>query len=38
MRKIWGLGIRLFKDDGRRVMLFRYLVMAVIMYGEEIWG
>jgi len=34
MKKVWCLGVRLFKDDfRRRVMLFRYLVMEVIMYG-----
>jgi len=34
MRRVWGLGARLFKDDfRRRVMLFRYLVMEIIMYG-----
>jgi len=34
-----GLGERLFKDDfRRRMMLFRYLVLGVIMYGTEIWG
>jgi len=39
MRKVWGLGERLFKDDfRRRMMLFRYLVMGVIMYRAEIWG
>jgi len=38
IRKIWGLGERIFKDDfRRRMMLFRYLVMGVIMYGVEIW-
>jgi len=38
MRSIWGLGERLFKDDfRRRMMLFRYLVMNVIMFGTEIW-
>jgi len=39
MRKVWNLGERIFKDDFRRkMMLFRYLVMAIIMYGAEIWG
>jgi len=39
MRKVWGLGKRLFKDDfRRRIMLFRYLVMGIIMYGVEIWS
>jgi len=39
MRRVWGLGKRLFKDDfRRRMMLFRYLVMGVIIYGAEIWG
>jgi len=38
MRKVWGLGERIFKNDfRRRMMLFRYLVMGVIMYGVEIW-
>jgi len=33
MRRIWGLGERLFKDDFRRkMMLFRYLVMRVIIW------
>jgi len=37
MRKVWGLGERIFKDDfRRRMMLFRYLVIGVIMYGAEI--
>jgi len=42
MRKVWGFGERLFKDDLRRRMMFRfrfrYLVIRVIMYGVEIWG
>jgi len=39
MRRIWGLGERLFKDDfRRRMMLFRYFVLGVIMYGAEIWN
>jgi len=38
MRKVWGLGERIFKDDFRkRMKLFRYLVMGVIMFGAEIW-
>jgi len=37
MRKVWGLRERIFKDDfKRKLMLFRYLVMGVIMYGAEI--
>jgi len=36
MRRVWGLGERLFKDDfRRRMMLFRYLVLGVIMYGRK---
>jgi len=32
MRRVWGLGERLFKDDfRRRMMLFRYLILGVIM-------
>jgi len=39
MRKVWDLGERLFKNDfRRRMILFRYLVMGIIMYGAEIWG
>jgi len=35
MRKVWDLGERIFKDDFRkRMMLFRYLIMIVIMYGK----
>jgi len=38
MRKVWDLGERIFKDDfRRRMMLFKYLVMGVILYGAEIW-
>jgi len=38
MRRVWGLGERLFKENfRRRMMLFRYLVLGVIMYGAEIW-
>jgi len=37
MRKVWDLGERIFKDDfSRRMMLFRYLVMGVIIYEAEI--
>jgi len=39
MRKVWDLGERLFKDDfRRRMILFRYFILGVIMYGAEIWG
>jgi len=39
MRRVWGLEERLFKNDfRRRMMLFGYLVLGVIMYGTEIWG
>jgi len=39
MRRIWDLGERLFKNDFRmRMMLFRYLVLGIIIYGAEIWG
>jgi len=39
MKKVRGLGERIFKDDfKRRMMLFRYLVMGIIMYEAEIWG
>jgi len=37
MRKVWGLGERLFTDDFRRkMMLFKCLVMGVMTYGAEI--
>jgi len=39
MRKVWDLGERICKDDfRRRMMLFRYLVMGVIMCRAELWG
>lgn len=35
---MWGLGERRFRDDfKRRMMLFKYLVLEVIMYGAEVW-
>jgi len=38
MRQVWGLGKRRFRDDfKRRMVLFRYLVLGVLMYGTEIW-
>jgi len=38
MRRVWSLGERLFKNVfKRRMMLFRYLVLGIIMYGAEIW-
>jgi len=38
MRRVWDLGERLFKDDFRkRMMLFRYLVLEVIICRVEIW-
>jgi len=37
MRKVWGLGERIFKDNFRkRMILFRYLVMGVITYRAKI--
>jgi len=39
MRKVWDLGERRFKHDlRRRMMLLKYLVMEVIIYGAEVWG
>jgi len=38
MRKVWGLGERILKDDFRRkTILFRYLVMGIIM-GQKFGG
>lgn len=39
LKQVWGLGERRFRDDfKRRMMLFKYLVLGVIMYGAEVWG
>lgn len=39
VRKIWGLGGRMCRDDFfRRWILFKYLVQSVMAYGVEIWG
>lgn len=39
VRQVWGLGERRFRDDfKRRMMLFKYLVLGVIMYGAETWS
>lgn len=39
LKQVWGLGERRFRDDfKRRIKLFRYLVLGVIIYGAEVWG
>jgi len=39
VRKIWGLGERMCRNDfKRRWMLFKYLIQNVMKYGVEIWG
>jgi len=39
MRQVWELGERRFKDDfRRRMVLYRYLVLEVMMYKVKIWG
>jgi len=35
MRKVCGLGERKFKDDFRRRMIFKYIVIGIIMYEAE---
>lgn len=38
MRKIWGIGKRLFRDDVRkRILMFDTLVWAVLGYEIKIW-
>lgn len=33
------MGERKFREDfGKRMMMFRYSVLGVIMYGAEVWG
>lgn len=39
LKQMWGLGERRFRDEfKRRMMLFKYLVLGVIMYGAKVWG
>lgn len=39
LKQVWDLDERRFRDDfKRRIKLFRYLVLGVIMYGAEVWG
>ena len=39
MKKIWGIGENIFKENyNRRMMMFDYLVKSIILYGVEIWG
>ena len=39
MRKTWGIGESILKDDfNKRMMMFDYLVKSIILYGAEIWG
>lgn len=39
IRQVWGIGERRLKEDfRRRVMLFDYLIMSVLLYGAKVWG
>ena len=39
MKQVWGIGERKFEDDfKRRMMLFDYLVVGVMLYGVELFG
>lgn len=39
LKQMWGLGERRFRDEfKRRMMLFKYLVLEVIMYRAKVWG
>ena len=39
MKQVWGIGERKFQNDfKRRMMLFDYLVMGVMLYGVELFG
>jgi len=39
MKRVWGLGERICRNDfKRRWNLFKYLVQSIIEYGVEIWG
>lgn len=39
VRQIWGTGEYRFKDDfRRRMILFKYFVLRIVMYGAEVWG
>lgn len=36
LKQVWGLGERRFRDDfEKRMMLFKYLVLEVIMYEQK---
>lgn len=36
--QVWGIEERRFRDDfRRRMLLFRYLVLGIVMYGAEVW-
>lgn len=38
-KKVWELEKRRFRDDfEKRMMLFRYFVLGIIMYRAEVWG
>ena len=39
MKKVWGIGKKIFKDDfKRRMRLYDTLVASVLLYRVEIWG
>lgn len=36
--QVWGIEERRFRDNfRRRMLLFRYLVLGIVMYGAEVW-
>lgn len=38
-KKVWEVEKRRFRDDfEKRMMLFRYFVLGVIMYRAEVWS
>ena len=39
MKQVWGIGERKFQDDfKRRMMLFDYLIVGVMLYRVELFG
>lgn len=39
IRQVWGMGERRFRDDfEKRMIMYKYLVLGVMIYEAEVWG
>lgn len=39
MKKVWGIGEKLFRNDFKgRIRVYKTLVSSILMYGVKTWG